>query len=167
MEDLIRKLVDEGIVKYGKVTLSSGEKSDIYYDIKKAYGNTEIRKELASRIYSLLDKKPNFIAACDIGGIPLATTISDIFDLNLTLIRTKQKDHGTKNTIECYIPNNFDEGIIVDDVFTTGSNLRYMIDIIKSETNAKILVCYVVLKRTNNKFEYPLFNLFSDLDFRK
>ncbi len=166
MDSLITKLINEGVILNDMLfTLRSGQESRCYYDIKKAYGNPEIRCELASRIYFMINKKPDFVAASDIGGVPLATTISDNFNLKLTIVRNIPKDHGTKRLVEGYIPSCLEEGIIVDDVFTTGSTLRQSINIIISQTKAKISGCYVVLKRTKDDFEYPLFYLFELEDF--
>ena len=161
---LLELLRREGIVKKGEVKLSSGEISDIYFDVKKAYGNPRILGALARRIYHQRNGDINFVAGSGIGGESLAIAISLLHSVPLTLVRKDKKKHGTKREIECYVPNSPDIGMVVDDVFTTGTSLLSTVKTIE-KTGAKISECYVVLKREDRPFEYPLRHLFVPEDF--
>src|SRR3989338_4736472 len=164
MGGLIEKLNQLDVLERQKVILKSKKISDFYIDIKKAYGFSEILNEITDRLYVLIPKEANCIAASDYGGLPIATAISSNYGLNLVLIRNKRKNYGLNKLIDGYIPNLKDKVAIVDDVMTTGSSLKKIINVIKP-TKAKILGCYVVVNRGKVNLEYPIHWLFEAKDF--
>jgi len=101
MGGLIEKLNQLDVLERQKVILKSKKISDFYIDIKKAYGFPEILNEITDRLYALIPKEANCIAASDYGGLPLATAISSKYGLNLTLIRNKKKNHGGGDLRRC------------------------------------------------------------------
>ena len=165
MVSLIEKLNQLGVLEKQKVTLKSKKISDFYIDIKKAYGFPEILNEITDKLYALIPKEANCIAASDYGGLPIATAISSKYGLNLIMIRNKKKNHGLNRLIDGYIPTQKDNVVIVDDVTTTGSSLKKIIKVIKP-TKAKILGCYVVVNRGKANLNCPLSWLFEAKDFR-
>ena len=168
MDDLVSKMIRAGCFIRGEFTLRSGQTVDTYFDIKKGLGNPEILTEIADRMYRKIGSTPiTFVAGSGLGGIPIATAISILYPLKLTLVRNELKNHGTLQLIEGYRPNPDDLGMIADDVFTTGGSLKETANILIRETSARIHACYVVLKRTNNNFEYPLEHLFTLEDFQQ
>ena len=87
-EELIKKLREKNVVKYGDFMLKSGRVSNIYVDLRKVYGNPEIMKLICSCLAKTIvdmSEKPNVVAASGDGGIPLATIISQMLGLKLTL----------------------------------------------------------------------------------
>jgi len=159
-KQLAKKLVDCGVVHKGKVTLRSGKKADFYVDIKKAYGQPELLAALVSEMGKLVPKEATCIATIGQGGIPLAVLLSQKLNLKLVLVRDKSRKHGTKKTIDGYVPSRKDRVAIVDDVFTTGSSVR---DIIKSlkPTKCKITSAVVIVKRGEGRVGLTLANLFT------
>lgn len=164
MKGLIEKLNQLGVLERQKVILKSKKISDFYIDIKKAYGFPEILNEITDRLYTLIPKEADCIVASDYGGLPLAAAISSKYGLNLTLIRNKRKNYGLNKMIDGYIPNQKDKIAIVDDVMTTGSSLKKIINVIKP-TKSKILGCYVVVNRGKSNLKYPIHWLFEAKDF--
>lgn len=144
----------------GVFNLSSGGVSEVYFDLKEAFGNPELLNCIANNLYTLVDKKPDFVAARGLGGVTLATAISLKHGINLTLVRDKQKDYGTCRLIEGYAPKQNDSGIIVDDVFTVGTSLKKSIDILKP-TGAQIIGCYTIVKRGEGELSVPLHYLYT------
>ena len=153
--ELIRKLKEINIIEPKLVTLKNAGPSNFYVNIKKAYGYSEILNSLVDELWKRMDKKITCIAAGGYGGISPATLISTRYTKNLTLVRGESKEHGIRGQIEGYVPNKQDKIAIFDDVFTTGGSLREIIGIIKP-TEAKIIGCYVFVKRREGKFEFPL-----------
>lgn len=145
-QSLIDKLNSLKVVEFKDVKLRNGQNSNYYINIKKAYGYPEIKSELGDAIYSIIDHPITCIAGAGHGGIPLADYISSKYNLKLSLVRDNIKDHGLKNLIEGYVLDEKDKIAIIDDVFSTGSSLRNTIENLKS-TKAKIVGCYVVVKR--------------------
>ncbi len=166
MNGLIEKLNQLNILERQRVILKSKKGSDFYIDIKKAYGYPDILNEITGKLYILIPKEANCIAASDYGGLPIAAAISSTYGLNLILIRNKRKNYGLNRLIDGYIPNRKDKVAIVDDVITTGSSLKKIIQVIKP-TKAKILGCYVVVNRGKTDLKYPLRWLFEARDFLK
>ena len=161
--DLKEKLQKLNIIEHAEFDLRGGDKTKIYFDVKKAFGNTALINFIATELYKLFDKSVTCIAASGYGGIPIAVVISDRYNLPLVLVRQKDKDHGIKKRIEGYIPNKNDNVAVVDDVFTKGTSLISTIEVLKEFTN--IEGCYVVIKRTDNNFRYKLVSLFQHKEF--
>ncbi|MBI4158245.1 MAG: hypothetical protein HY505_01310 [Candidatus Yanofskybacteria bacterium] len=155
---LAKKLLDCGIIHEGKVTLRSGKKADFYIDIKKIYGYPKILKTLVLEMSKLIPKEATCVATIGQGGIPLAVLISQKLNLNLSLVRDKPRKHGTRKTIDGYIPSRKDRVVIVDDVFTTGSSIRDVIKYLKP-TKCKIVLAIIVIKRGAGRVGLPLANL--------
>lgn len=163
---LIQKLLDCGVVHKGKITLRSGEKADFYIDLKKAYGEPELLAALVSEMNRLVPKRATCVATIGQGGAPLATLISQKLNLKLSLVRDRQRKHGTKKIIDGYIPSRKDIVVVVDDVFTTGSSVRDIIKRLKP-TGCEIISAVVAVKRGENKIDLPLSYIFTleDLKF--
>ena len=168
INDLIEKLNQLDIIYREPVKLKHAGASNFYVDVKKAYGCPETLNFICDSLWKLIYKKTTCIAAAGYGGIPLATLLSSKYNLKLTLVRDKPKEYGKSGWIDGYIPTKKDKVSIIDDVFTTGESLKKIIEVIKP-TEAKILGCYVVVKRGNEQLETPLSYLLvlEDLLFTK
>ncbi len=156
MERLIYLLKKMDIVYNEPVVLKSGEISDFYVDIKKAYGDPETLELISGLLWEKAKtKKPAVIAASGYGGLPPATIISSKQNLHLTLVRDNPKNHGKKGWMDGYVPKKGDKIAIIDDVFTTGKSLKKMIEVL-GQTGATIVGCYVVVKRGDGELDIPL-----------
>ena len=157
MQLLIKKLKELDVVIKEPVQLRSGEISNFYVDIKKAYGDPQAFYLLVKAMSDVLKSDFNTstcVAACGYGGIPLATAVAFKNNLKLSLVRDKVKNHGTKEMIDGYIPDAKDKVVVIDDVLTTGSSITQVIEVLKP-TGAKILQAYVVVKRGDAQLEIP------------
>jgi|SRR3989344_3816053 len=151
-------------VRRGNFTLTGGNRSDLYFDLKESYGNPEILNALADELYKIIDKNATCVACIDVGGAPLASVLSSKYGLKLTIARDKLKAHGTQKMIEGYLPGLGDKVVIVDDVFTAGTSMRKALDALDS-TKAEILGGYVIVKRGDGVISVPLYYLFSSEEF--
>ncbi|OGN09069.1 MAG: orotate phosphoribosyltransferase [Candidatus Yanofskybacteria bacterium RIFCSPHIGHO2_02_FULL_41_11] len=165
MKSLITGLKETEVVKRGNFTLTSGERSDFYFDFKKAYENPRLFKKISNALALKIKGKVTCIAATGYGGIPLATAVSLRLGLPLTLVRSEKRTHGLKKQIEGYVPTAKDLVAVVEDVCTYGTSLIKITDVLK-ETKAKINGCYVVILRPEMKllFKYPLYHLIKAKD---
>ncbi len=154
-EGLIQELKKENVVCKMPVELKHAGKSDVYFDIKKAYGNPQTLSLIAYALWQMLDKKITCVAACGYGGISPATIIEIRYGVKLTLIRDEQKGRGTNKLIEGYEPASKDLVALIDDVCTTGKSFQTMIDVLKP-TGALIAGCYCVLKRAETQLSVPI-----------
>ncbi|MBI4141197.1 hypothetical protein HY485_05160 [Candidatus Woesearchaeota archaeon] len=156
---LVASLKEIGVIHHGTVNLSHAGQSDIYFNIKKAYGHPGALNIICEALWSLILKHtpygPTCLAAIGYGGITPASVLSQQHYRNLILVRNELKQHGLQQHIEGYKPNNTDLVAIIDDVCTTSGTLQKAVDIIQ-QTGARVTGCYVVLKRGEGKLSVPL-----------
>ena len=126
--------------------------SDLYIDVKKAYGYPDTLNLISDSLYDIIDKKTTCIATAGYGGLSPASVISSKYGLNLALIRDEPKNHGKCSWIDGYVPNEKDKVAVIDDVFTTGKSLSKIINVLEP-TKAEIVGCYVVFKRGDRKLD--------------
>lgn len=150
MDRLVNELKKLGVLKKGKVLLTSGKVSDFYVDLKVANGYPRALKLMSAGLAKYLDKNITCVAALGYGGIPLATAVALKNNLKLSLIRKEPRKHGSKKLIEGYVPGKKDRVVIVDDVLMTGGSVGKAIEVIK-KTGAKIDKCLVVVNRSADK----------------
>ena len=153
-KELIKKLRELDIVDEGKFVLANGEESHYYINIKKAFGDPDALSLMTNELWGEIDDRTNCIAAAGYGGIPLATSISLLHGLNLTLVRNTPKKHGREVLIDGHLPTKGDKVSIVDDVFTTGGSLKEVIEVLE-HTGAEVLGCHVVVKRGEGELKVP------------
>jgi orotate phosphoribosyltransferase len=142
-------------VKHGDFVLSSGEHSNIYFDVKEAYSDPEIFKAICDSLWNSIDSSTTCIAARGIGGMPIVSALSYVHNIPFSLIRDTPKDHGVGKLIEIYSPTEKDLVSIFDDVFTTGGNIKKIAEALEP-TKAKILGGHVVIKRGEGELPFPL-----------
>lgn len=151
-QKLIRKLKDLEVIGTGEIKLTNGGLTDFYIDLKKTYGRPDIVDLMCSCIRPHL-KDVTCVAGMGHGGIPLATALSLKYNLKLSLVREKPRQHGTCKQIDGHMPTAKDIVLVVDDVVTTGGSLKKIVNALK-QSKAKISVCAVV-KRGNFKMKEP------------
>jgi len=123
------------------ITLSSGQETDHYFDIKQASGDVEGKKLLAEVLYNEIKAIGNFtsVGGPESGSIPLSSAISlfsyDKAPLQSFYIRKKPKPHGKGQWVEGRIT---EPAIIVDDVITTGNSALEAIRHLEEGTKIKI-----------------------------
>src|SRR6202046_5290189 len=103
----------------GDFTLRSGVKSTEYFDKYLFEADPELLKHIAGAMVKLVPPGVDALAGLEMGGIPIATMLSQLTGLPVLFVRKKAKDYGT-----CKIA----EGgrvrgrklLIVEDVVTSG-----------------------------------------------
>jgi orotate phosphoribosyltransferase len=103
----------------GDFTLRSGAKSHEYFDKYLFEADPKLLADIAKAIVPLIPPGIGALAGLEMGGIPIATMLSQLTGLPVLFVRKKAKDYGT-----CKIA----EGgrvrgrslLIVEDVVTSG-----------------------------------------------
>ena len=135
------ELLKARAVRTGNFVLSSGKKSSYYIDLKKAYTNPEILRELTKEMAKLIKREEtDKIAGIAVGAIPLATGLSLDLNIPFLIIRKGKKEYGTKGRIEGEIKAG-ERVIVVEDVTTTGSSALSAVEAIRE----KKLICNKVI----------------------
>jgi len=142
-ESLARLMIETGVVAFGEFVLTSGMKSPVYVDMRRALGNVELRTltiELAVKVLKELDF--DAIVGVATGGVPWASIIAHRMRKPFAYIREARKEHGMGKRIEGAVGNY--RYLIIDDVATTGGSLEYACQAVReaggTATHAFVLV---------------------------
>lgn len=145
-DKLIEKLKSLNIIYREEVELSHDGKSNLYVDVKKAYGYPDIFGLICYAIGERIDKRTTCIAASGHGGISPASVLSLRYNFKLALVRERPKGHGRPTLVDGYEPTRLDKVSIYDDVLTTGETIENIINVIRPY-GAEIIGCCVFVKR--------------------
>ncbi len=164
--DILRRIEDIVLQEPGKqYDLVRGGKSDFYVDIKKAYGNPLVRRDIAQAVARHIDHNTSFVAVAGYGGLPLGSEISSYRMLSLTMVRDEPKDHGKEGMIDGYVPKPGERGVVVDDVVTSGGGIRKVRSVIAA-TGAVITANIAVVNRGDPTLEFDVGYLLRPEDIR-
>ncbi|MFA4700405.1 orotate phosphoribosyltransferase [Pyrococcus kukulkanii] len=165
-EELIKMIIDEECIKFGRFILTSGKESNYYIDIKKLITNPRALKIIAR----LIAKKANElglqydkVAGPELGAVPIATALALETEKPLLIVRKKKKEYGTGKQIEGEVRPG-DKVLLVEDVTTTGGSVLRAAKILK-ENGAEVVGIFVVVDREEgakeniNKEGYYLYPL--------
>jgi len=152
------------LVSDEEYTLSSGIKSNTYYNIKNIISYPKILSNITLYMSTILSQlclnkfnNKNY-NTCDIvlagipyGGIPIATSLSLHTFIPSIILREKQKTHGLFNKIDGNCINK--NIIIIEDVITTGKSIINFCKLLKdSETDDikyNVIAALSVINRGN------------------
>jgi orotate phosphoribosyltransferase len=129
------KLQECGAVKFGDFTLASGKKSRYYVDIKKAVTKPEILELICEHVTNVIvdrNIQTDYIAAVELGAVPIGVMVSVLTGLPLLIIRKAQKDHGLKSRIVGDLEKT-KTALFVEDVTTTGGSIIGAVKVLRDE----------------------------------
>ena len=143
-EVLIRRLVEVGALKFGEFILSSGQKSNVYVDIKHACTFPDILSLIAKLMsQKLRNLEFDKIACIELGGVPIAVSLSLEIDKPYVIFRKVKKNYGVKE--DCIGVVKRDERfIVVEDVTTTGSSALSVVERIEKKGGKVVKILCVV-----------------------
>jgi len=148
--EIIKALKDCEAVQFGDFTLSSGQKSSYYIDIKKASTDPKTLKIVAAHISGLISEMMRstdqiIVGGVELGGVPIATAVSLETEFPLLIIRKEQKEYGTKSRYVGKMDTE-KEIILMEDVTTSGGSVKKAIIALK-EDGAKISKVVTIVDR--------------------
>jgi orotate phosphoribosyltransferase len=141
---LLRKIIGTGAFKKGDFTLTSGQTSDTYLDIKLlltySYGlKNAVDLTLLTLVNSSLPfRRLDAVAGLELGGITLASMLASRLDedpdipsyVDALWIRKQPKSHGTISKVEGHVFNGM-KVLIVKDVTTTGRSAMIAVNALR------------------------------------
>jgi orotate phosphoribosyltransferase len=160
------------VVSPEPITLSSGQKTHHYYDLKKIVSDAEGLKLISilmlEEVLKMGDVKS--VGGLETGAIPVATAISRESygneNLHSFFVRKQRKEHGLSNLIE---GNPVEPIVVVDDVITKGDSVLKAIEALKSKWKHMLGVVSIIDRgggRQNLKSRWIKYvSLFEDSDF--
>lgn len=156
--DEINKLHTMGAIKKGDYTLKSGQKTNVYFDLRLAVSDPVLLNSLSKKLGDLITKKLKelnikdtkniVLAGVPFAGVPWGVMVSVHTGLPLITLRKEAKQHGTQKIIEG-VYNKSTKVILIDDVFTTGKSIQET-EILLCENNLDVLFSVVLLNRSGS-----------------
>ena len=107
----------------GEFTLRSGQVSNEYFDKYLFEADPQLLARVAREVAQLLPNEKHLLGGLEMGGIPIATAVSQLIGLPTLFIRKKAKEYGT-----CKLAEGPEfagkEVVLIEDVITTGGAVR-------------------------------------------
>ena len=126
----VRLLEESGALLFGEFTLSSGKKSDYYFDSKKLTLDPAGARFVARQLVDRLDAEGiRYVGGVAYGAIPIVshvvmlTGLREDRPIRAFYRRKDSKEHGTGAAAEGQFPPAGEPVAIVEDVVTTGGSL--------------------------------------------
>lgn len=107
----------------GEFTLRSGQVSNEYFDKYLFEADPLLLARVAREMAQLLPADTDLLGGLEMGGIPIATAISQLIGLPALFVRKQAKEYGTCKLAEGPV---FDgrRVTLIEDVITTGGAVR-------------------------------------------
>jgi orotate phosphoribosyltransferase len=149
-EDLARRVFKRAHLT-GEFLLRSGSTSREYFDKYLFESDPTLLREIAEALAKLLPQEAEAVAGLELGGIPLATMVSQTSGLPTFFIRKQAKEYGTRRLAE----GGDVQGhrlAVVEDVVTSGGQLIESCHALK-ERGAEIAGVLCVIDRQSGGAE--------------
>ncbi len=115
---LARRIYDTAHIT-GDFLLRSGARSTEYFDKYLFEADPDLLRHIALAMVKLVPKDVEALAGLEMGGIPLATMLSQLTGLPILFVRKKAKEYGTCKIAEGGTVRGR-RLLIVEDVVTSG-----------------------------------------------
>ena len=106
----------------GRFVLRSGAVSDHYFDKYRFESDPALLREIAEALAGLVPDGTEALAGLELGGVPLATMLSQVTGLPALFVRKQAKDYGTRQLAEGG-PVQGRRLAVVEDVVTSGGQV--------------------------------------------
>ncbi len=121
-------LLDNGAIKFGDFTLTSGQKSSYYVDIKEVSTVPRLLNAIAQELSAKV--QAGCIAGVELGAVPILIATAIKLDLPYLIIR-KEREHGVKNLVVGR-SDGVTKADIIEDVVTTGGSVLKAATLLRS-----------------------------------
>ncbi len=128
--ELVELLLSAGAVRFGEFTLTSGERSDVYVDVKLAWTDPHRLSRLARALAARVGDAER-LAGMELGAVPLVVAVSLSTGLPYAILRKGVRDHGTRRAFEGEVPAGA-RVLLVEDVATTGGSSVRSVEIVRA-----------------------------------
>lgn len=128
----------------GEFLLRSGQISNEYFDKYQFESLPVLLNEIAFHMKNLIPDHTEILAGLEMGGIPIASSLSLQTNIPTIFVRKKAKEYGTRKLAE---GTEFEtkQVTVIEDVVTTGGQIIESVqEIRKLGGNVKNVMCVIV-----------------------
>jgi orotate phosphoribosyltransferase len=129
----------------GSFVLRSGVTSSEYFDKYRFESDPRLLRELAEAMAGLLPQGADGLAGLELGGVPMATMLSQVTGLPAGFVRKQAKPYGTRRLAEG-VEVAGRRLVVVEDVVTSGGAVVDSCRALRSE-GAEVAVAVCVIDR--------------------
>jgi orotate phosphoribosyltransferase len=129
----------------GTFVLRSGATSDEYFDKYRFESDPRLLREVAEAMAGLLPEGADGLAGLELGGVPLATVLSQLTGLPAGFVRKQAKPYGTRRQAEG-LEVAGRRLVVVEDVVTSAGAVVEACLALRSE-GAEVAVALCVIDR--------------------
>jgi orotate phosphoribosyltransferase len=148
--EIVRLLLDAEAVRFGDFTLTSGEKSDVYIDVKRAWPDPQRLEVLAAALAARVGTEDR-LAGMELGAVPLVVAVALRTGRPYAILRKAPKEHGTRQAFEGELSRGA-RVLLIEDVTTTGGSTLRSVEIVRA-AGATVDRVLVVLDRESGAAE--------------
>lgn len=121
----LRNIIVERALTRGEYLLSGGARSDYYIDKFRLFSDPHVLRRIARLFAPVISEiSPDVIGGTELGGVILATAVSQMTGLPMIVVRKAPKQYGA--FAEEYVEGPFTAGqhiLLLEDVVTSGREL--------------------------------------------
>jgi orotate phosphoribosyltransferase len=121
----LRKMILERALTRGDYVLSGGIRSDYYIDKFRLFSDPNVLRRIARLFTPLVTElNPDIIAGTELGGVVIATAVSQMTGLPMIAVRKEPKGYGAFS--DEYVEGPYEKGqhaLLLEDVVTSGREL--------------------------------------------
>jgi len=118
----LQQVIMERALTRGDYLLSGGARSDYYIDKFRLFSDPHILRRIA-RLFApiVAEANPDLIGGTELGGVILATAVSQMTGLPMIIVRKQPKEYGA--FADAYVEGGFSPNqkvLLLEDVVTSG-----------------------------------------------
>jgi orotate phosphoribosyltransferase len=121
----LRKMIVELALTRGDYVLSGGVRSDYYIDKFRLFSDPHVLRRIARLFVPLLTElSPDIIAGTELGGVVIATAVSQMSGVPMIAVRKTPKGYGA--FADEFVEGPYEVGqhaLLLEDVVTSGREL--------------------------------------------
>lgn len=118
----LQQVIMERALTRGDYLLSGGARSDYYIDKFKLFADPQILRRIARLFAPIVsDMNPDLIGGTELGGVILATAVSQMTNIPMIIVRKAPKEYGA--FADEYVEGGFSphqKVLLLEDIVTSG-----------------------------------------------
>ena len=150
-DKVVKNFIISNCIKFGHFRLRSGQTSDVYIDKFILESNPSVLYETARLMIQNLPRVDyDVVVGLELGGIPVATIISQITKTPMALLRKNTKEYGTANMVEGATIEN-KRLLVIEDIVTSGGQIIEAAERLIQAGGRPVLASSIILREKQGK----------------